>query len=83
MKKLKSGKEEIIYILNRAIEKYKLDTGKEIVQNTNRKNYEKLAMLLSEISNQLPQRAEEWGTAHYAADVSGNEKKYPYRICGG
>jgi hypothetical protein len=86
MQKLKTGKEEIIYLLTRAIEKYKLDTGQEIVQNTNRKNYEKLAILLSEISNQLPQRAEEWGTAHYAADVSGNEKKYPYRkydITGG
>jgi hypothetical protein len=86
MKKLKTGKEEIIYLLTRAIEKYKLDTGQEIIQNTNRKNYETLAITLSDISNQLPLKAEEWKTDTYPTDVSGKEKKYPYRkydITGG
>jgi hypothetical protein len=34
---LKKGKEEIIYLLNKCIEKFQLETGKDIVQNTNRK----------------------------------------------
>lgn len=86
MKKLKTGKEEIIYLLTRAIEKYKLETGQEIIQNTNRKNYEKLAIQLSDISNELPFKSDTWGTDKYAADESGKEKKYPYRkydITGG
>ncbi len=86
MKKLKTGKEEIIYLLTRAIEKYKVDTGQEIIQNTNRKNYETLAIALSDISNQLPFKAEEWKTDIYATDISSKEKKYPYRkydITGG
>ena len=45
---LKKGKEEIIYLLNKAIEKFERDTGKEIVQNTNRKNYESLSKTLSD-----------------------------------
>ena len=62
MQNIKTGKEEIIYLLTRAIEKYRTETGQQIVQNTNRKNYESLAILLSEISNQLPLRSEEFGT---------------------
>jgi hypothetical protein len=54
MRKLIKGKEEIIYLLSKAIDHYKLETGQEIVQNTNRKNYEALAIVLSAISNQLP-----------------------------
>jgi hypothetical protein len=50
---LKKGKEEIIYLLNKCIEKFQLETGKSVVQNTNRKNYEELAIRLSEISNQF------------------------------
>ncbi len=37
MQNIKTGKEEIIYLLSKAIDKYKLETGQEIVQNTNRK----------------------------------------------
>jgi len=44
---LKKGKEEIIYLLNKSIEKFQLETGKFIVQNTNRKNYEGLAIVLT------------------------------------
>ena len=86
MQILKSGKEEIVYLLTRAIEKYKLDTGQEIIQNTNRKNYEVLAILLSEISNQLPARWQEWGTETYLVDNSKKTQEYPYRkydITGG
>jgi hypothetical protein len=86
MKNLKSGKEEIIYLLTKAIEKYRSETGQQIVQNTNRKNYESLAILLSEISNQLPLRVEEWGTETYSPDINPNVKEYPhkkYDITGG
>ncbi len=86
MQTLKNGKEEIVYLLTKAIEKYKLDTGQEIIQNTNRKNYEVLAILLSEISNQLPTRWEEFGTESYTEDNSKKPQEYPYRkydITGG
>lgn len=86
MPKVKKGKDEIMYLLTKAIEKYKLETGQEIVQNTNRKSYESLAMVLSDISNQLPVRFEEWGTDNYTAEINQTGKEYPYRkydITGG
>ncbi len=86
MKNLKSGKEEIIYLLTKAIEKYRSETGQQIVQNTNRKNYESLAILLSELSNQLPLKAAEWGTESYTPDYNPNVQEYPhkkYDITGG
>ncbi len=86
MIKLKTGKEEIIYLLTKAIEKYKLETGQEIIQNTNRKNYETLAILLSDISNQLPYKSEEFGTEQYPKDNNKTARDYPYRkydITGG
>ncbi len=86
MQNIKTGKEEIIYLLSKAIEKYKLETGQEIIQNTNRKNYEALAILLSEISNQLPVRAEEFGTESYGPDNNPIAREYPHRkydITGG
>lgn len=86
MKKIKSGKEEIIYLLKSAIEKYKVETGQEIVLNTNRKNYESLAIVLSELSNQLPEKYEVWGAQQYAPDRNKSSQEYPYRkydITGG
>ncbi len=86
MQNIKTGKEEIIYLLTKAIEKYKLETGQEIIQNTNRKNYEALAMLLSEISNQLPLRWEAFGTENYGPDNNPVAREYPHRkydITGG
>lgn len=86
MQNIKSGKEEIIYLLTKAIEKYKLETGQEIIQNTNRKNYEALAILLSEISNQLPLRSEEFGAESYSPDNNQKTQEYPHRkydITGG
>lgn len=83
---LKKGKEEIIYLLNKCIEKFQLETGKDIVQNTNRKNYEGLAMTLSEISNQLPLTSEKLGHQPYEADSNNDNTVYPFRkydITGG
>lgn len=85
MKKLKSGKEEIIYLLSKVIEKYTEETGHEVVQNTNRKNYESIAILLSGISNQLPEKFTEWETESYPTE-SNKTLEYPYRkydITGG
>src|SRR5258705_9306670 len=86
MQNIKSGKEEIIYLLTKAIEKYKSETGQQIIQNTNRKNYESLAILLSEISNRLPFKSEEWGAESYGPDVNLKTPEYPHRkydITGG
>ena len=86
MQNIKTGKEEIIYLLSKAIDKYKLETGQEIVQNTNRKNYESLAILLSEISNQLPLRYAEFGTDNYSQELNPKNQEYPHRkydITGG
>jgi len=86
MKNIKKGKEEIIYLLSKVLEKYKSETGIQIIQNTNRKNYESLAILLSEISKELPNKSEEWGNEKYAQDLSPKTKDYPYRkydITGG
>ena len=86
MQNIKTGKEEIIYLLGKAIDKYKLETGQQIVQNTNRKNYESLAILLSEISNQLPLKYAEFGTESYSQELNPKNLEYPHRkydITGG
>ena len=86
MQNIKTGKEEIIYLLAMAISKYKLETGQEIIQNTNRKNYESLAILLSDISNQLPFRYEELGAESYNPEINSKGQEYPHRkfdITGG
>jgi hypothetical protein len=83
---IKKGKEEIIYLLNRAIERYETETGMPVVQNTNRKNYEGLAKRLSEISNQLPETATQFGHIPYESDKQKNQGEYPFRkydITGG
>ena len=69
----------IIYLLNKCIEKFQLETGKSVVQNTNRKNYEELAIMLSEISNQLPNTQEQFGQAHHEPDPQNNKANYPFR----
>lgn len=85
MKKLKSGKEEIVYLLSKVIKKYTEETGQEVVKNTNRKNYESIAIYLSSISNQLPEKSAEWETDQYKVEVN-TSSEYPYRkydITGG
>jgi hypothetical protein len=83
---LKRGKEEIIYLLNKCIEKFQQETGKSVIQNTNRKNYEALAIQLSEISNLLPTTHEQFGHIAYEPDPQLNKANYPFRkydITGG
>jgi hypothetical protein len=76
--KLKTGKQEIVYLLVAVIEKYEQTTGHELVRNTNRKNYEDLARILSKISNELPNTAEILGHDHYAPDRQSKHLEYPY-----
>lgn len=83
---LKTGKEEIVYLLTKVIEKFQHETGNEIVQNTNRKNYEGLAVFLSNISNNLPDNYITWDTEAYNARSGDDKLDYPYRkfdITGG
>jgi hypothetical protein len=82
---LKKGKEEIIYLLNKSIEKFELESGNQFNKNTNKKNYEPFAMLLSEISNELPFTSEKLGHIPYEIDRD-SKKEYSFRkydITGG
>ncbi len=83
---LKTGKEEIVYLLSKVIQKHREQTGQAIIQNTNRKNYEVIAIALSSISNELPSKWEEFGTDIYQPEVKPINQEYPYRkydITGG
>ncbi|THU35814.1 hypothetical protein FAM09_20655 [Niastella caeni] len=77
--KLKSGKEEIVYLLARVFEKYESETGNLITRNTNRKNYEAVSKKLSEISNQLPYTADTLDHDVYSPDYNPNKLEYPSR----
>ena len=77
---------EIIYLLQQCIEKFQHETGQEIVPNTNKKNYEPLAILLSEISNHLPETSEKLDHVAYNPDPKKENTQYPFRkydITGG
>ena len=78
MKVLK-GKSEILILLKKVLEKF--ETEKEIVisKNSNRKNYEPIARLLSEISNQLPYTSEELKHENYPIDYNPRKQEYPFR----
>ncbi|WP_316824139.1 hypothetical protein [Pedobacter miscanthi] len=83
---LKTGKEEIVYLLTQVFEKYERITGNEVRRNTNRKNYEEIAKMLSEISNSLPVTSANLGHEEYAPDRNKNNLSYPnlrYDITGG
>ncbi|MEO6732581.1 MAG: hypothetical protein ABIN01_15280 [Ferruginibacter sp.] len=77
--KLKAGKEEIIYLLQKVFEKYESETGDLIIRNTNRKNYEAVSKKLSEISNELPNTAEALNHDTYSPDYNPNKLDYPSR----
>lgn len=77
--KLKSGKEEIVYLLARVFEKYESETGNLITRNTNRKNYEAVSKKLSEISNELPNTANTLVHDVYSPDYNPNKLEYPSR----
>lgn len=76
--KLKTGKEEIVYLLTAVFKKYEQSTGQEVIRNTNRKNYEDIARILSRISNHLPNTEELLGHEHYPPDRNTKQLEYPY-----
>lgn len=76
--KLKTGKEEIVYLLTAVFKKYEQTTGQEVIRNTNRKNYEDIAKTLSKISNELPNTAELLEHDHYPPDRNTAHVEYPY-----
>lgn len=77
--KLKTGKEEIVYLLTRVIEKYESQHNVQVVRNSNRKNYEGVAKELSEISNELPNTAESLQHEVYPPDLNPRKLDYPFR----
>jgi len=76
---LKSGKDEIEYLLSQVFKKYEAETGSKLNLNTNRRNYEDIARMLSNISNKLPYTAEELGHGHYPEDRGSSKTEYPYQ----
>jgi hypothetical protein len=84
--KIKSGREEIVYLLTKVVEKHEQATGQKITLNTNRKNYEDIARLLSDISNELPNTAGSLQHDVYSSNVIQQNLEHPYRkydITGG
>jgi hypothetical protein len=76
---LKTGKEEILYLLTKVIDKFESETGSTVIRNTNRKNYEAVALRLSEISNALPETAETLSHEPYPPDYNPKGLGYPLR----
>lgn len=76
---IKSGKQEILYLLTKVIDKFESDSGTTVIRNTNRKNYEAVALLLSEISNQLPNTSEQLLHDAYPQDYNPKGLGYPFR----
>lgn len=77
--KLKTGKEEIVNLLTKVLEKYESQTGQSIARNSNRKNYEEVAKALSQISNELPQTAGTLQHDAYSPDYNPKNLEYPFR----
>ncbi|MCA6475495.1 MAG: hypothetical protein IM541_06580, partial [Chitinophagaceae bacterium] len=83
---MSGGRGEIVYLTSRCMEKYRQESGQELVANTNKKNYEPLAMLLSDISNRLPETADTLQHLPYTPDAKKEKTEYPFRkydITGG
>lgn len=78
MKVLK-GKPEILILLKKVLEKFENEKEIVISKNSNRKNYEPIARLLSEISNQLPYTSEELKHEKYPIDYNPRKQEYPFR----
>jgi hypothetical protein len=76
--KPETRKQEIVYLLEAVFRKYEQTTGHELVRNTNRKNYEEVARILSRISNELPNTAEMLGHDYYAPGRYDKQLDYPY-----
>lgn len=76
---LKTGKAEIVCLLTKVLAQFESRTGQSISRNSNRKNYEEVAKVLSEISNNLPNTA---GSLHhdtYPPDYNPQHLEYPFR----
>src|SRR6202000_2137653 len=72
-------KNELIYLFSKVFDRHEQETGRWVLRNTNRKNYEDVARRLSEISNQLPFTAEQFGHERYFADDGDRNLQYPHR----
>ena len=72
-------KNELSYLFSKVFDKYEQETGRSIVRNTNRKNYEEVARRLSEISNELPHTADQFGHERYPAGDEDPGLEYPHR----
>jgi len=72
-------KNELIYLFSKVFDFYEQESGRSIIRNTNRKNYEDVARRLSEISNQLPFTAEQFGQERYFAEDGDRDLQYPHR----
>ncbi|AKD53841.1 hypothetical protein [Spirosoma radiotolerans] len=77
--KIKTGKEEIGYLLEKVIDTHERTTGQRIIRNTNPKNYEDIARLLSSISNELPNTAQQLDHDLYPPDPNPKQVDYPHR----
>jgi hypothetical protein len=77
--KIKTGKEEIGYLLEKVIDTYERATGQRTVRNTNPKNYEEIARLLSLISNELSNTAQQLNHDPYSPDPNPKQVDYPHR----
>src|SRR5690348_6367714 len=77
--KLKTGKEEIVCLLTKVLEKFEIQTGQSVIRNSNRKNYEEVAKALSQISNELPNTAVALQHETYSPDYNPKNLEYPFR----
>jgi hypothetical protein len=77
--KIKTGKEEIGYLLEKVIDTYERTTNQRVVRNTNPKNYEDIARLLSSISNELPNTDRQLNHDPYSPDPNPKQVDYPHR----
>lgn len=77
--KIKTGKEEIRYLLDKVIDTYERATGRRVARNTNPKNYEDVARLLSSISNELPNTTQQLDHDPYSPDPNPKQVDYPHR----
>lgn len=76
---LKTGKEEIVCLLTKVLEKFEAETQQSITRNSNRKNYEEVAKALSQISNELPHTAGALHHDNYSPDYNPKNLEYPFR----
>ena len=77
--KIKTGKEEVGYLLEKVMDTYERATGQRVVRNTSPKNYEEIAKLLSSISNELPNTAQQLNHDSYPPAPNPKQVDYPHR----